>query len=72
MHHRFPLCAIAATPRAWKSSTSSMRFQHLREACSTPESAKAPSIARPANTRCNLIRAELFRAPTWLVGWHGP
>lgn len=72
MHHLFPPCAIAATPRAWKSSTGSMRFRDLGEARSTLESAKAPCLAIPASTRGNPIRAEIFRAPTWLVGWHGP
>lgn len=50
MHHCFPPCAIAATPRAWKSSTGSMRFRDLGEARRTLESAKAPCLAIPAST----------------------
>lgn len=44
MHHHFPRGAIAATPRAWKSNTSSMRFRDLHESCSTLKSARESSV----------------------------
>lgn len=51
MHHRFPLCAIPATPHAWTSSTRSMPFRRPCEACSTLASALESNINRLAGVR---------------------